>query len=486
VGAAWIFTRSGNTWTQQGSKLVGTGASGYAQQGSSVSLSADGNTAIVGGNIDNGGIGAAWVYVRSESIWTQQGIKLVGTGTIGRAFLGSSVSLSADGNTAIIGGYQDNSLVGAAWVFTRNGNAWTQQGSKLTGSDASSLGYQGTSVSLSADGNTSLVGGYGDNVAWVYTRNGSVWTQQGNKLTGSGAIGGAGLGLSVSLSADGNTAIVGGAYDNSSVGAIWVYTRSGSVWTQQGSKLVGTGLIGNAYQGSSVFLSADGTSAIEGGWNDNTNIGAAWVFIPNAAPTTQVANISFANISSTQMDINWTNGNGTNRVVFVKQETGTITNPSDYTTYTASINWATKGTELGTSGYYCVYNGTGNSIRLTGLNASTQYTVQVFEYNGSAGNEIYFTAVATNNPNAQITLLTTAVTDITTSKPNVYPNPTTGLVTLNVPDGEATVLDMKGKVLIVTTLSKDKKIDLTKYDSGMYILILKTNDTIYEYKIMKQ
>src|SRR4029450_137761 len=62
-GAAWVYTRSGGVWTQQGSKLVGTGAIGSAAQGNSVSLSSDGSTAIVRGPYDNQKKGAAWVSV---------------------------------------------------------------------------------------------------------------------------------------------------------------------------------------------------------------------------------------------------------------------------------------------------------------------------------------------------------------------------------------------------------------------------------------
>ena len=119
-----MFTRSGTTWTQQGSKLVGTGAIGDANQGSSVALSGDGNTALVGGYYDNphqtgkffGSVGAAWVFTRSGTTWTQQGSKLVGTGAAGDAGQGG-VALSGDGNTALVGGNDDNGGVGAAWVF---------------------------------------------------------------------------------------------------------------------------------------------------------------------------------------------------------------------------------------------------------------------------------------------------------------------------------------------------------------------------------
>ena len=91
-------------FVQQGPKLVGTGAVGDADQGFSVAVSADGNTAIVGGPKDNAAAGAAWVFTRSGGVWSQQGSKLVGTGAVGAAAQGCSVALSADGNTAIVGG----------------------------------------------------------------------------------------------------------------------------------------------------------------------------------------------------------------------------------------------------------------------------------------------------------------------------------------------------------------------------------------------
>jgi hypothetical protein len=290
AGAAWVFTRSGGVWTQQGSKLVGSGAipivEGAVLQGISVSLSADGNTALVGGSADNNYVGAAWVFTRSDGAWSQQGAKLVGSGAIRQAFQGSSVSLSRDGNTALVGGYGDNSNIGAAWVFTRSGGVWSQQGNKLVGTPGNARGGQGISVSLSADGNTTLIGGNGDQptvaAAWVFTRSGSVWTQQGGRLVGSDGIPIGSLGgVSVSLSADGNKALLGGAGDNNEVGAAWVFARSGGLWSQQGSKLIGTGATGtrSPRQGTAVSLSADGYVALVGGLADNDFLGATWVFV---------------------------------------------------------------------------------------------------------------------------------------------------------------------------------------------------------------
>src|SRR5207302_5716555 len=147
-----------------------------AFQGLSVSISGDGNTVIVGGPFD-GPEGAAWVWTRSAGVWIQQGPKLVGSGPVGNADQGSSVALSADGNTAILAGVEDNDFGGAAiWIWTRSRDVWTQQGPKLITSGAEHPSAWGIkSVALSADGDTAIIGGrdaLGHNAAaWVWTRN---------------------------------------------------------------------------------------------------------------------------------------------------------------------------------------------------------------------------------------------------------------------------------------------------------------------------
>jgi hypothetical protein len=111
-----VFTRSGATWSQQGGKLTGTGEIGPGQFGWSVALSADGSTALIGGYVDHV-LGAAWVFKRSGATWTQQGAKLTGAGESSGGFFGLGVALSADGSTALVGGPGDASDEGAAWAF---------------------------------------------------------------------------------------------------------------------------------------------------------------------------------------------------------------------------------------------------------------------------------------------------------------------------------------------------------------------------------
>ncbi len=310
-GAAWVFTRSGGAWTQQGDKLGGGDGLDLSRKGWSVALSADGNTAAVGSpGTGFGEAGGAWIYTRSAGVWTQEGDELTGTGAVAEsgdipllAFQGTAVALSADGNTLLVGGPNDNNSAGAAWVFTRSGGVWTQVGSKLVGTGAFGAASQGSSVAISGDGNTAVLGGPTDNnksgAAWVFTLSGGAWTQQA-KLVGTGGGGPSGQGTSVAVSSDGNTVILGGPGDSGNAGAVWVFTRSGNMWTQQGDKLVGSGAGGNASQGDSVGLSADGNTAIVGGPTNNfvsgpsgttEFAGAAWVFARSGGSWAQVGSV---------------------------------------------------------------------------------------------------------------------------------------------------------------------------------------------------
>jgi hypothetical protein len=184
-----------------------------------------------------------------------------------------------------IGGYNDTNRKGAVWIYTYNGVSWIQQGGKLIGNNSSADSYQGWSVSLSANGNIALVGGCNDNLltgaAWIFSRTNGIWLQEGSKLVGTQPSGAARQGSAVGLSADGNTAVVGGFADNLNKGAMWVFKRSGSVWLQQGAKVTGSGSSGAAKQCTSIGLSSNGTTAALGGPVDALNKGATWIYIPN-------------------------------------------------------------------------------------------------------------------------------------------------------------------------------------------------------------
>jgi hypothetical protein len=292
-GAAWVFTREGSTWMQQGEKLTDGEVTGGSLPeasafGTSVAISADGATAVVGGPGDGAGAGAIWVFTREGSTWTQQGEKLTGGEEEGVAEFGRSVAISNDGATVLAGGPRDAKGLGAAWAFTREGSTWTQQGAKLLGAHEAGHGQFGGSVALSGDGGTALIGARADHsftntgAAWAFSRTGSTWTQQGEKLTGAGETTGGEFASSVTLSDDGETALIGGVANEGGTGAAWAFTHEGSTWLQQGEKLT-SGEASPAAFGSAAALSANGTKALIGSSGDALEAGAAWIFASEGA-----------------------------------------------------------------------------------------------------------------------------------------------------------------------------------------------------------
>jgi len=145
---------------------------------------------------------------------------------------------------------------------------------------------------------------------------------------------------------------------------------------------------------------------------DNPKVQAT-IAVPQ--PTTQASAFMFSSVAYTTMTVSWTNGNGEKRVVFAKQASTGTASPVDSTTYTASTTFG-SGTQIGTSGWYCIYNGTGTSVNIAGLTAQTDYIFQVFEYNGSAGIQNYFTDTASDNPKVQASL---TVSEPTTQATNL-------------------------------------------------------------------
>ncbi|MCK9516995.1 MAG: FG-GAP repeat protein [Ottowia sp.] len=204
---------------------------------------------------------------------------------------GYSVAISGDGTTAIIGSYQDDDLgdqSGSAYIFTRSGSTWTQQ-AKLVPSDGAANDWFGFLVAISGDGNTTIVGAYQDDdngsnsgSAYIFTKSGVTWTQQA-KLVPSDGAGGDLFGWSVAISAYGNTAIVGSYLDNdlgSASGSVYVFTRSGVTWTEQAKLLASDGAANDNF-GYSVTISGDGNTAIVGSRFDDDrggNSGSAYIY----------------------------------------------------------------------------------------------------------------------------------------------------------------------------------------------------------------
>ncbi|MGI9256961.1 MAG: fibronectin type III domain-containing protein, partial [Salinispira sp.] len=279
-GSAYVFTRSGSTWTQQQELTADDGANGDYF---GYSVAVDGDTAIVGAYGDESSTGSAYVFTRSGSTWTQQP-KLTADDGAGSDYFGYSVAVHGD--TAIVGAWGDDSSTGSAYVFTRSGSAWTQQ-PKLTASDKLTSDRFGTSVAV--DGNTAIVGAYRDESstgsAYVFTRSGSAWPPQQQKLTADddGAIND---NFGISVAVDGNTAIVGAYGDESSTGSAYVFTRSSSTWTRQ-QKLTADDGAASDWFGYSVAVDEDTDTAIVGAYQDESSTGSAYVFTRSSSTWTE-------------------------------------------------------------------------------------------------------------------------------------------------------------------------------------------------------
>jgi len=290
-GSAYVFIRTGTTWTQQAKLLPSDGVTD-AQFGINVALSGD--TALIGANRDDdNGIrsGAAYVFTRTGTTWTQQAKLIASDGAPEERF---GIDVALDGDTALIGSESDDNgnYSGSVYVFTRTGTTWTEQ-QKIYPSDGAEADWFGFAISL--DGDTALFAasldddnGTDSGSAYVYTRSGTTWTQQQKLLTLDGAAGDHFSEQAVSL--DGDTALIGAYMDDdggSQSGSAYIFTRSGTTWTQQQKLIASDGAAGDHFSYWAVSL--DGDTAFIGAWSDDDmgiNSGSAYVFTKSSADLT--------------------------------------------------------------------------------------------------------------------------------------------------------------------------------------------------------
>ena len=286
-GSAYVFVRKGTKWSQQAKLLASAGAKeDYFGYSSSVS----GDTAVVGApwNDDNGEkSGSAYVYVRSGSNWSQQAKLVPADNGKGDCF-GWATSISGD--TIVVGAYRDDdkaSDAGAAYVFVRSGTKWSQQ-AKLLASDG--VFYDCFGFSVAIDGNTVAVGAEGvyhngqdAGAAYVFVRSGTKWSQQAKFLASDGAKWDD-FGYSISISGD---SILVGSWDNLDLGAAYVFVRSGTKWSEQAKFLASDGAKGDQF-GISVALHKD--MALVGSYGDDDKgwqSGSAYVFVRSGTKWTE-------------------------------------------------------------------------------------------------------------------------------------------------------------------------------------------------------
>jgi hypothetical protein len=281
TGTAYVFTRSGTTWSQQ-QKLFHPNGRQYDYFGENMQL--DGDNLIVSAHYEphntsssSHNAGAVYIWTRSGTTWTQQQRLTASDKATGDEF-GSSVAI--DGDTCVVGAWNEDaggSNAGAAYVFTRSGTTWSQQ-QKLVASDAAAGDKFGGASAISGD--TVVVGAYnnGAGAAYVFTRSGTTWTQQ-QKLTGSDATGSSDyFGKNIRIFEDTIMVVATGHTSFSAKGAAYIFTRSGTTWTQV-KRLEASDAAQNDYNdeidfsGGTIVMGANGSNTTA------SDAGAGYFFV---------------------------------------------------------------------------------------------------------------------------------------------------------------------------------------------------------------
>jgi hypothetical protein len=286
-GSAYIFTRSGVTWSLLQKLTANDGAAGDSF---GVAVAMDINSIVVGSYLDDiSGIpdqGSAYLY-STGGVFQQKLFN--GDGSTGDAF---GISVAVAGNTAVIGASFDdigaNANQGSAYLFNRSGTVWALA-QKSTVADGASNDFIGGSVSIDRLGNTVVVGAHLDDVgadanqgsASVFFLSNATWTEQ-HRLTAADGTADDHLGSSIALSGD--TVVVGAPSDdvgaNTNQGSAYVFVRSATMWTEQQKLTALDGASADEF-GNSVTISGD-TVVVGAPFDDvgaNTNQGSAYVFV---------------------------------------------------------------------------------------------------------------------------------------------------------------------------------------------------------------
>lgn len=248
------------------------GKAGASNFGMSCALSHDAKHALVGAGWDSDKgtkAGAVYYYTRENGTWFFQE-KIYAPDGVSDDYFGISVALNQDATIALIGahGRDDNGVLnsGSVYVFTRTNNGWIYQ-QKLTASDRVLNDNFGFSLALNANGDYALIGAWARDdgaindrgAVYIFTRSGNTWAQQG-KILASDAAAGDGFGYSVSADANMNIAVIGSIYDDDNAitnsGSVYIFTRSGSTWTQQ-QKLTEVSPVADNRFGISTSISPD-------------------------------------------------------------------------------------------------------------------------------------------------------------------------------------------------------------------------------------
>ncbi len=267
TGAAYVFLRNSDTTWVEEQKLLAS--DGVVDDGFGVSSSISGDYVIVSAPWKNNSSGTAYIFKKDGNIWVEEQKLLASDGNAGDEF-GLAVSISEA--YVIVGARGQDNKKGAAYIFKRDGNTWTEE-QKLVASDGWEYDEFGYSVSISGD--YTIVGArfkeYGQGAAYIFSRENTTWTEEQKLLASDGASNDR-FGWSVSITS--NYAIIGATGDDNNKGSAYIFKRDGTTWVDEQKLLASDG---NAEDWFGV-VSISEDYAIIGAQGDDNWKGAAYIF----------------------------------------------------------------------------------------------------------------------------------------------------------------------------------------------------------------
>jgi hypothetical protein len=267
AGAAYIFVRGAGGFTFE-AQITGSDSAAGDWFGSAVAVSGD--TAVIGAPNKNAEAGAAYVYTRTGNGWKEEAQIIAHDSAPGDRF-GAAVAIDKD--TLVVGASQKNALTGAAYVYTRSSGKWELQ-TVLTAGDAVAGDWFGNAVAV--EGDTIAAGALfwkdGRGAVYVFNRSGSSWSEQAVLSPADGSTGDQ-LGCSMALSGD--TLLAGAQGKTFQTGTAYVFVRAGSAWREQARLTSGDSAVNDKF-GSAVGVS--GNAAVIGTAEKAGSRGAAYIF----------------------------------------------------------------------------------------------------------------------------------------------------------------------------------------------------------------
>lgn len=233
--------------------------------------------------------GCAYIFNKINGLWVEEA-QLSANDKAAVDYFGYSVSIDSNGDRVAISAYRDDSYKGSVYIFSRSGTTWSQE-AKLIATDAAINDYFGWSVEIDASGDRVAVGAFREDTTkgavYIFSRTGIVWTEE-TKIVPNPRISDGYFGSSVAINSTGDRIAVGSYLESSGFGAVYVFSRSGTTWSQEARLLAGD-YENNKRLGSSVSIDSTGTRIIAMSFAGGVNYGSAYIFTRSGTTWSQEA-----------------------------------------------------------------------------------------------------------------------------------------------------------------------------------------------------